>query len=140
MEKSKAKIAIIAGARPNFMKVASLCRELERRKMRYILINAGQHFSRTMAGDFLREFKLKPNYTLSPSRQDVVRQIADIKKGLEKIFVQEKPSIVAVVGDVNSTLAGAQVAHKLHMPLAHIEAGLGSFNPKMPGEHNRIET
>src|SRR3989338_11503387 len=98
MKPANKLIAIIAGARPNFMKVAPLCRELEKQKMRYILINTGQHFSRALADSFLREFKLKPDYTLSPSRQTVARQMTDIKKGLEKIFGKESPSLVVVVG------------------------------------------
>jgi len=134
------KIAIIAGARPNFMKVAPLCRELDRQKMPYILINTGQHFSSTMAGAFLKEFKLKPDYTLKPSQQSSAQQMCDIKAGLERIFTKEHPSMVIVVGDVNSTLWAAQVAHKIKIKLAHIEAGLRSRNLKMPEERNRIKT
>jgi len=134
------KIAIIAGARPNFMKVAPLCRELKKQKMAYILINTGQHFSPTMAGAFLKEFRIKPDFTLAPSRVSMVKQMADIKAGLKKIFSKTKPSLIIVVGDVNSTLAGAQVAKEMNISLAHIEAGLRSFNSKMPEEHNRIQT
>lgn len=140
MKKDQVKIAIIAGARPNFMKVAPLCRELERQRLPYILINTGQHFSSAMASSFLREFKLKPNYTLKPSRVSVKKQLADIRSGLEKIIKKEAPNLAVVVGDVNSTLAGAQVARQLGTKLAHIEAGLRSFNPKMPEEHNRVQT
>ena len=140
MKPANKSIAIIAGARPNFMKVAPLCRELEKQKMRYVLINTGQHFSSAMASSFLKEFQLKPDYTLSPSRQTVARQMADIQNGLKKIFNKVKPGLVIVVGDVNSTLAGAQVAKEMNIPLAHIEAGLRSFNPAMPEEYNRIQT
>lgn len=140
MTKNKGKIALVAGARPNFMKVAPLVRELKNQKIRHVLINTGQHFSKNMAQSFLKEFKLKPDYMLRPSRQSSARQKADIKKGLETIFKHEAPAMVIVVGDVNSTLWAAQVAHKLRIPLSHIEAGLRSFNSKMPEERNRVET
>jgi len=122
------------------MKVAPLCHELKKRKLKYFLVNTGQHFSKEMAGDFFREFKISPDYNLQPSIKSVARQIADIKSGLVKIFIKEKPDLVIVVGDVNSTLAGAQVASEMKIKLAHIEAGLRSFNSKMPEEHNRKET
>lgn len=132
-------IAIIAGARPNFMKVAPLCRELKKQKLPFILINTGQHFSTDMAQSFLKEFQLKPDFTLSPSRKTIKKQMADIKNGLKNIFFETNPSLVVVVGDVNSTLAGAQAAKEMNIPLAHIEAGLRSYNPVMPEEHNRIQ-
>lgn len=139
MAKDK-KIAIIAGARPNFMKVAPLCHELKKCRIPFILINTGQHFSSEMSRDFLREFKLKPNYSLKPSKTSQEAKMLDIKKGLEQIFSKENPCMVVVVGDVNSTLWSAKVAHKMKIKLAHIEAGLRSFNNKMPEEHNRIQT
>lgn len=140
MSSQERSIAIIAGARPNFMKVAPLVCELKKQKIRHFLIHTGQHFSNDMADSFLKEFKLKPDYTLKPSHMSAAKQMADIKKGLKKIFEREAPAMVIVIGDVNSTLAGAQVSHKLRIPLAHVEAGLRSFNPKMPEEHNRIQT
>ena len=140
MKKNNQSIAIIAGARPNFMKVAPLIYELEKQDMDHFLVNTGQHWSKFMAYNFLKEFNIKPKHTLKPAKPTVAKQMSDIKKGLEDIFTKEQPSIVVVVGDVNSTLAGAQVAHKMKIPLAHIEAGLRSFNLKMPEEHNRIKT
>jgi UDP-N-acetylglucosamine 2-epimerase (non-hydrolysing) len=140
MKKIDQPIAIIAGARPNFIKVAPLINELKKHKIDYFLVNTGQHFSKNLAQVFLREFKLKPKYTLKPSHISVSRQITDIKKGIKKVFKKEEPRIVIVVGDVNSTLAAAEVAHKMNIPLAHIEAGLRSNNFKMPEEHNRIKT
>lgn len=134
------KIAIIAGARPNFMKILPLCRELDRKKIAYSFINTGQHFDKEMSEIFFDEFKIKPDYTLKPSRISSVRQFADIMIGLEKIFLKEKPNLVIVVGDVNSTLAGALTAAKLGIKLAHIESGLRSYNDKMPEEKNRILT
>lgn len=134
------KIALICGARPNFMKVAPLCHEFEGCSLDYILINTGQHFDKNMSQDFFDEFNIKPNYHLSPSRESVVKQFTDIMLGLEEIFIQEKPDLLMVVGDVNSTLAGALVANKMGIRLAHIEAGLRSFNRLMPEEHNRMLT
>ncbi len=131
------KLAIIGGARPNFMKIFPLCQACERASVPYVLINTGQHFDAVMAADFFKEFGLKPDYSLAPSRHSVVQQMADIMTGLEKIFLQEQPDMVVVVGDVNSTLMGALVANKMGLPLAHIEAGLRSFNKQMPEEHNR---
>jgi len=140
MPKKQSTIAVIAGARPNFMKVAPLVRELTKQKMPHFLVNTGQHFSAVMAGVFLKEFGLKPQYTLKPSPVSAQKQKRDIQQGLEKIFAKEKPGIVVVVGDVNATLWAAEVAHKLRIPLAHIEAGLRSFNSKMPEEYNRAQT
>lgn len=134
------KIAVIAGARPNFMKIAPLCQELKKRHLDFFLVNTGQHFSPEMADDFLIEFDLQADYNIQPSQDNVVSQFGDIMKGLEQVFVKQKPTLVIVVGDVNSTLAAALVAHKMGIKLAHIEAGLRSFNKAMPEEHNRIMT
>lgn len=131
------KIAIIGGARPNFMKIAPLCWALKKQKIPHILIDTGQHFSQEMAANFFIEFDLKPSYHLRPPRTSVLRQITGIITGLERILVKEMPALVVVVGDVNSTLAGALAANKLKIKLAHIEAGLRSFNRQMPEEFNR---
>ncbi len=136
----KRKIAIIGGARPNFMKVAPLCHAFDTQGIPYMLINTGQHFSKEMAEDFFVEFGIHPDYTFTPSRKSSVSQIAEIMQSLETLFDQEKPSVVLVVGDVNSTLAGALVANKMGIPLAHIEAGLRSHNWQMPEETNRVLT
>ncbi|OHA91075.1 MAG: UDP-N-acetylglucosamine 2-epimerase [Candidatus Zambryskibacteria bacterium RIFCSPHIGHO2_01_FULL_46_30] len=134
----KKKIALIGGARPNFMKIAPLCRKLERRNIPYFIVNTGQHFDSNMAGDFFKEFEIFPNYELHPSRNSVIKQVSDIICGLEKIFISEKPYMVVVVGDVNSTLAAALVANKMNIKLAHVEAGLRSHNKQMPEEFNRV--
>lgn len=136
----KNKIALIGGARPNFMKIAPLYRELKNKQADFIIINTGQHFDANMAGDFLNEFVIKINYDLKPSRTSVVAQIADIMVQLEEIFTKEKIVLVIVVGDVNSTLAASLVANKLNIKLAHVEAGLRSGNYNMPEENNRIVT
>ncbi|OGF27376.1 UDP-N-acetylglucosamine 2-epimerase [Candidatus Falkowbacteria bacterium RIFOXYC2_FULL_47_12] len=133
-------IAIIAGARPNFMKVSPLCRELEKQKIAYRLINTGQHFNADMSGSFFKEFHLQPHYNLHPSHNSIIRQFADIMVGLEEIFLREHFSLVVVVGDVNSTLAGALTAYKMNIPLVHVEAGLRAYNNQMPEEINRVIT
>jgi UDP-N-acetylglucosamine 2-epimerase (non-hydrolysing) len=134
------KVALICGARPNFMKVAPLCHEFEKRDIEYVLVNTGQHFDKNMSQDFFDEFEINPTHHLSPSRESVIKQFADIALGLEEIFLSEKPDLVMVVGDVNSTLIGAIVANKIGIKLAHVEAGLRSFNRLMPEEHNRLLT
>lgn len=140
MNKQDNKIAIVAGARPNFMKVAPFCHELKKQGVSYFLVNTGQHFDKKMAGDFFKEFKIKPDYSLKPSKTSVVKQFANMMRGLERIFKKEKPNLVIVVGDVNSTLAGALVAREMNIKLAHIEAGLRSYNNKMSEETNRVLT
>jgi len=134
------KIALVAGARPNFMKVAPLCHELSRRDIPHYLVNAGQHFSTSMAADFFNEFEIQPDYSLEPRRDSVAVQFADMLVGLERTFLEDVPTMVVVVGDVNATLAGALAANKLGIPVAHVEAGLRSYNRAMPEEHNRVLT
>jgi UDP-N-acetylglucosamine 2-epimerase (non-hydrolysing) len=137
---TKNKIAIIGGARPNLIKIAPLVREFNRQKISHFIVNTGQHFDKNMAGNFFKEFDLKPDYHLQPDKKTVVSQFADIMKKLEEIFQKEKPFLIIVVGDVNSTLAASLVANKMNIKLAHVEAGLRSFNYKMPEETNRVLT
>ncbi len=132
------KIAIVCGARPNFMKVAPLCKTLKEKCVEYCLINTGQHFDFEMSQAFFDEFNIKPDYNLSPSKISAIKQFSDIICDLERIYQKEKIDLVVVVGDVNSTLAGAIVANKLNIKLVHIEAGLRSHNKSMPEEHNRV--
>ena len=129
---------IVAGARPNFMKAAPLCHEFDKRKIAYSLINTGQHFTKAMSEAFLKEFGIKPDHTIKPTAVSVIAQFSDIVTELGKIFEKEKPLMVIVVGDVNSSLAGALAANKMAIPLVHIEAGLRSYNKKMPEETNRV--
>ena len=134
------KIAIICGARPNFMKIAPLHKELKNRNVDHFIINTGQHFSQELASDIIEEFGIDIYYNLSPNRSNTIKQLADIMNGLYDLFEKEKPKIVVVVGDINSTLAGALVANKMNIKLVHLEAGLRSYNKKMPEEHNRVLT
>lgn len=132
------RIAIISGARPNFMKIAPLCVECKKKETPYFIVNTGQHFSDNMSKDFFKEFGVRPDYNLSPSQDSVVRQFSDIANHLEDIFKKERPTLVVVVGDVNSTLIASIVARKMDIRLAHVESGLRSYNRKMPEEINRI--
>ncbi len=131
------KIVLVGGARPNFMKIAPLYHELKKRLVNVFLINTGQHFDKAMALQFFREFKIRPHISLNPSRESVSKQMLDIMSGLEQIFTAERPDMVVVFGDVNSTLSAGLVAHKMGIFLVHVEAGLRSFNKQMPEEANR---
>lgn len=136
------KIFNIVGARPNFMKIAPLLRAAQkypRLKMR--LIHTGQHYDYNMSKTFFNDLSLpKPDIYLGAGSGAHAEQTGRIMIALEKAALKEKPDLIIVVGDVNSTLAGALVAAKLHIPLAHIEAGLRSFDRAMPEEINRVVT
>ncbi|MEK7516702.1 MAG: UDP-N-acetylglucosamine 2-epimerase, partial [Patescibacteria group bacterium] len=142
------KLVFIAGARPNFMKVAALIEACKKHneaaageKISYTLVHTGQHYDTEMSKVFFDELGLpKPDYNLGVGGKDAEEQREEIIAKLIPIFTELKPDIVVVVGDVTSTLAGAIAAKKLGIPIAHIEAGLRSFNDKMPEEYNRRET
>jgi UDP-N-acetylglucosamine 2-epimerase (non-hydrolysing) len=136
------KISLIAGARPNFMKVAPLLREIEgRRDMRCILVHTGQHYDQQMSEAFFKSLGIRePDFNLQVGSGSHGWQTAQIIMGLEELFKSECPELAVVVGDVNSTVAAALVAKKMHMILAHVEAGLRSGNRAMPEEINRIVT
>lgn len=138
----KNKIIFIAGARPNFIKIAPLIREAKKFKnIKTILIHTGQHYDWKMSKVFFEELNIpKPEYNLNIGSGFHGWQTAKTMERLEPVLLKEKPDLVIVVGDVNSTLAGALVAVKLHIPLAHIESGLRSFDKEMPEEINRILT
>jgi UDP-N-acetylglucosamine 2-epimerase (non-hydrolysing) len=139
-QKESKPIAIVGGARPNFMKIVPLARELNERNIPHYVVNAGQHFSKEMSQEFFNEFNLVIDFELTPSVENLEKQRDDIFKGLENIFIENPPSMVVVVGDVNSTYIAAQVADKLNIRLVHVEAGFRSYNDKMPEEFNRVET
>lgn len=134
------KIALIGGARPNFMKLAPLFRALKKIKANFITINSGQHFSDNMSKHFLDEFAIKIDYNINPSNQSIGQQMADIMMSLEEILIKEKIDLLVVFGDVNATLLSALTAKKIGIKVAHVEAGLRSGNEKMPEETNRIIT
>jgi UDP-N-acetylglucosamine 2-epimerase (non-hydrolysing) len=138
--KKKCKFLIIAGARPNFIKIAPFFDEFRGYEtIKPILIHTGQHYDFEMSQIFFQELKIpEPDYNLNIGSGSHAWQTAKIMENLEPIILKEKPNLMIVFGDVNSTLAGALVAAKLHIPVAHIEAGLRSFNKTMPEEINRI--
>jgi len=137
--KKKNKILTVVGARPNFIKIAPLFEELKRfESIRPILIHTGQHYDYELSRIFFQDLKIpRPDYNLGVGSGLHGEQTGKAIIKLEKICIKEKFNLGIVVGDVNSTLAGALVMIKLHVPLAHIEAGLRSFNLFMPEEVNR---
>jgi len=136
------RILTIVGARPNFVKAAPLLEELGRHAgLESILVHTGQHYDHEMSKVFFEELRIiAPHINLDVGSGTGVRQTAEIMLRLEPILEKTQPGIVVVVGDVNSTLAAALTAAKMGLPLAHVEAGLRSFDRSMPEEANRILT
>lgn len=132
----------MVGARPNFMKVAPIHRELERRcGMVSRIVHTGQHYGEKMSDVFFRQLGLpQPHVYLGVGSASHAQQTARIMSAFEPVLDEEHPDVVVVVGDVNSTLACALVAVKLGVPVAHVEAGLRSFDRTMPEEINRVAT
>jgi UDP-GlcNAc3NAcA epimerase len=136
------KILTILGARPQFIKAGSVSREIAKYKeTQEIIVHTGQHFDANMSDVFFEDMKIpKPHYNLNINGLGHGAMTGQMIEKIEEVCIKEKPDWVMVYGDTNSTLAGAIVASKLHIKLAHIEAGLRSFNMKMPEEVNRILT
>lgn len=136
------KVVVVAGARPNFMKVAPLLKALRRyRRIKTLLVHTGQHYDFRMSSVFFKELKIpKPDIFLNTKSGTHAHQTARVLSAFESVLLKEKPALVVVVGDVNSTLACALAASKLHIRVAHVEAGLRSFDRSMPEEVNRIVT
>ena len=137
---------LIVGARPNFMKIAPLIREIERRAAQgelitYRLVHTGQHYDRNMSGSFFEELGIpEPHVNLNAGSGTQAEQTSGIMTGYEKLLMQQKPDLCIVVGDVTSTMACAIAAKKLLVKVAHVEGGIRSGDMTMPEEVNRIVT
>lgn len=136
------KIVTIIGARPQIIKAAALSRAISNNfaeRIEEIIVHTGQHYDANMSQVFIDELGIpEPKYNLSIGSSSHGVQTARMMEGIERILLIEKPDYLVVYGDTNSTLAGAVAAAKIHIPIAHIEAGLRSFNKSMPEEINRI--
>lgn len=140
MAKNLPKIVTVVGTRPEFDKMPLLLKSFGK-IAKSILVHTGQHYDDNMDKVFFDELKIpKPKYTLSIGSAPQGEQTGKILEKIEKIFLQEKPDLVVVYGDTNSTLGGALAAAKLNIPIAHIEAGMRSYNRQMPEEINRVIT
>ena len=135
-------LACVVGARPNFIKMAAILNEIEKRPhLRFVLIHTGQHYSADMSRTFFEQLRLpEPHVNLEVGGGTQTQQTADVMRQLEPLLVELRPALALVVGDVNSTVATALVAAKLGIPIAHVEAGLRSFDRRMPEEINRLVT
>ncbi len=136
------KVFLIAGARPNFMKIAPIARAFDKQnQINYKIIHTGQHYDQNMSDVFFEELGIQqPDYHLGAGGGTHAQQTAKIMTGFEEICEKDRPDLVIVVGDVNSTLACSIVAKKMHIKVAHVEAGLRSFDLSMPEEINRMVT
>ena len=148
LKMKKLKIATIIGVRPQFIKAATVSTAIAKHNrlsstplIRELYIHTGQHYNYEMSESFFRELRLpKPTYHLNVIHGSPTAQIGETLKRLGSILIKENPDIILVYGDANPTLAGALAAAKLHLPVAHVEAGLRSFNRQMPEEINRLLT
>lgn len=132
------KIVTVIGARPQFIKAAPMSRAL-RADHTEILVHTGQHYDANMSAVFFRELGIpEPDVRIGAGGGLHGEQTAKMLVGIEQVLLQHQPDVVLIYGDTNSTLAGALAAAKLHVPVAHVEAGLRSFNRRMPEEVNRI--
>jgi UDP-N-acetylglucosamine 2-epimerase (non-hydrolysing) len=138
------RILVVAGARPNFVKIAPLMEQLAARRasgVETLLVHTGQHYDEAMSRLFFDQLGIpRPDVNLEVGSGAHGQQTGEVLARIEPVLLEWKPDVVVVVGDVNSTLAAALAAAKLHIPVAHVEAGLRSFDRSMPEETNRVLT
>src|SRR5579883_2350786 len=131
----------VVGARPNFVKAAPVLRAIRQHGLQQTLVHTGQHYDRNMSDVFFGELEIPdPDFNLEVGSGSHASQTAETMRRFEPVVLEQKPDIVLVYGDVNSTVAAALVCSKLLIPVAHVEAGLRSFDRTMPEEINRIVT
>lgn len=136
------KIVSVVGARPNFMKIAPIAKAIKKYKsIKHVLVHTGQHYDEKMSRSFFRQLGIpRPQINLEVGSGSHAQQTALVMMRFETVLIKQKPDVVLVVGDVNSTMACTLVAKKLCIPVAHVEAGLRSYDQKMPEEINRLVT
>ncbi len=136
------RIMVVGGTRPNYMKIAPIVKELEKEKiLEYFLVHTGQHYDSNMYSAFLKDLELAaPKYNLECSKDNKMEQLGEMIVKLDSLIKKTKPDLILVVGDVNSTFAGAYCARSNNIPLAHVEAGYRCGDLNMPEEVNRILT
>jgi len=134
------KISVLVGTRPGIVKMSPIVRALRSAGAKFFLIHSGQHYSLNMDAIFFDELGLaRPEHRADTKEESLPgEQTADMLKGIEKVLLKERPTMILVGGDANTNLAGALAARKLHIKVGHMEAGLRSHDWRMPEEHNRI--
>ena len=141
MYDAQMKVISVVGARPQFVKLSPIDHAFKAAGIEHVIVHTGQHYDHEMSESFFEELEIsQPAYNLEVGSASHGVQTGQMLMGLEKIFLDENPDWVLVYGDTNSTLAGTLAAVKVHLKVAHLEAGLRSFNRAMPEEHNRVVT